>query len=384
MALMRDMSRAQMAFQVSSRPLDEFQVIRFKGTEGISQLYRFDIDMASSAGLIEFGDIVGQAAALSVFTRDGERWFHGIVSRFEMVGETHERTQYRAELVPTMWLLTHRYCSRIFQNKSVKDIITDVVTEAGIASDRIDLSRLTRNYTVREYCVQYRETDFNFISRLMEYEGILYWFEQAQDKHVMILAEKAGDHPSIEGDETLPYHPPTGLNVETDHVYRFRVSQAVRPGAVVLNDFNFENPPLNLEAQADGGRDPGLEFADFPGEYRAQSEGVDLATLRVEEFGARRTLGQGQSNCRRLSPGHKFTLSEHPGGFDGQYLITRVTHQGKESVSRTTGGCSMVASTNRSWPPPGIRRILRSRSSPRLCSRSPPAWGRAIRPPTGP
>ncbi len=339
MAIARDLSRAQLAFQVTGRDVDEFSVIRFKGSEGLCQLYRFEIDLASPSPGAPLTGIVGKPAVLSINTSSGEKWFHGIVGRMEMTGETVGQTYFRAELVPALWLLTHRYCSRIFQNKNVKELITEVLTQAGIPSDRFNLDRLTATYETREYCVQYRETDFNFICRLMEEEGIWYYFEQAQDKHVLILAEKKADYAPIPDDAKLPYHPPTGLNVEDDHVYRFRLAQAIRPGAVTLTDFNFENPKLNLESKADNARDAGLMFSDYPGEYMAQDRGTAVAKRRSLEFEARRIVGHGQSNCRRLGPGKTFTLIEHPAaGFDGAYLITRITHQGKEAIARTSTG----------------------------------------------
>lgn len=340
MALMRDLSRAQHAFQVQGRQVSEFQVIRFRGTEGLNQLYRFEIEMAADTATVSFDDIVGKAAVLSIFTSQGERWFHGIVARFEMTGETHDQIYFRAELVPALWLLTHRYNSRIFQNKNVKEIITEVLTDAGIATDRFDTEGLPDSvYQRRENCVQYRETDFNFISRLCEDEGIWYFFEQSQDKHVVKFCAGPGFAVPIEGDPALPYMPPTGLNVEEEHIFRFRIAQAVRPGAVVLNDFNFENPKLNLEAKGDSGRDSGLGFIDFPGGYTDQDHGGTVAERRAQEFESSRVAAIGQSNCKRLGPGKIFELKEHPStSFNGKYFITTVLHEGKESVLRTTTG----------------------------------------------
>jgi Rhs element Vgr protein len=339
MAQMRDLSKAQLAFQVTGRDIDEFLVIRFRGTEGLCQLYRFEIDLASTQEGTLLGPIVGKPAVLSVNTDTGERWFHGIISRFEMTGETVGQTYFRAELVPAVWLLTHRYSSRIFQNKNVKEIITEVLTQGGIPSDRFDLSRLAGNYETREYCVQYRETDYNFISRLMEEESIWWYFEQSQDKHVLVLAEKKADYAPITGDASLPHRPPTGMKVEEEHVYRFRIAQSVRPGAVVINDYNFENPKLDLESKADNARDPGLVFSDFPGKHLSQNRGAALAKNHALEFETNRVTGLGQSNCKRLGPGKTFNLAEHPSaGFNGSYLVTQVTHQGKESIARTTTG----------------------------------------------
>ena len=338
MAVMRDLSRAQLAFQVAGGDVDQFLVARFRGSEGLCQLYRFEIDLVCTQEQVNLGDVVGKAAVLSVNTSDGERWFHGIVSRFEMTDETVGQTYYRAELVPAVWLLTHRYNSRIFQNKTVPDIISDVLTKAGITSDRVKMT-LSGTHDPREYCVQYRETDYNFICRLMEEEGIWWCFQQTKDGHVLFLGDAPAAYKAIDGDAKLVYRPPSGMNVDTEHVFRFRLGQSVRPGAVVLNDFNFEKPPLDLKSKADAGRDKGLEFSDYPGEYDSQASGTNLAKLRVEEFESERILGVGQSNSYRLSPGLTFELTEHPStSANGQYLLTSILHQGREATTRSTSG----------------------------------------------
>lgn len=338
MALTRDLSQAQLAFQVTGGAPDQFLVIRYRGTEGLCQLYRFEIDLAADADALAFDDIVGQAAVLSIATPAGERWFHGIVSRFEMTGETADQLYFRVELVPAVWLLTHRYNSRIFQDKTVPEIITDVLTKGGIASDRFRMV-LEQDYSAREYCVQYRETDYNFICRLMEEEGIWWHFEQTQNAHALVMADATSAYQAIEGEAALPYSAPTGFNVPDEHVFKFRLGQSVRPGAVTLNDFNFKNPKLNLEATSDAGRNSELEFADYPGEYAEQSVGQQLARVRAEEFEASRTRGLGQSNSYRLSPGRTFELSEHPSEpANRAYLVTTVTHEGKQGTERASTG----------------------------------------------
>ena len=123
MALIRDLSSAQLVFQVSGGEPDQFLVTRYRGTEGLCQLYRFEIELASAEENVAFDDVVGQAATLSINTAGGTRWFHGIISRFEMTGQTVDQTYFRAELVPSIWLLTHRYRCRIFQDKTVQEII---------------------------------------------------------------------------------------------------------------------------------------------------------------------------------------------------------------------------------------------------------------------
>src|SRR5438105_832879 len=282
MAIVRDLSAAQLVFKVAGGADDQFSVLRFRGTEGLCQLYRFEIELVSTVESIDFNSIVGKAAVLSVNSSSGARWFHGIVSRMELTGEVPgtgggaSRNHLRAEMVPDLWLLTHRYNSRIFQGKTIKEIITDVLTKGGIQSDHVSFV-LNGQYSPREYCVQYRETDFNFVCRLMEEEGIWLTFEQTEDGHKLVIADSVDGYKPLEGDSAaLPYRPPTGLNISDEHVFRFRISQSVRPGAVVINDYNFEKPALALEAKADAGRDAGLEYSDYPGEYTEQSRGTQL------------------------------------------------------------------------------------------------------------
>ncbi|MCH7925394.1 MAG: type VI secretion system tip protein VgrG, partial [Planctomycetes bacterium] len=292
MALVRDLSKAQIAFQVGDGPVDQFDVVRYRGTEGLCQLYRFEIELVTDDEEVSFDDVVGKSATLSINSETGTKWFHGIISRFEFTGEANGRMKFRAELVPAVWLLTHRYNSRIFQQKTVKEIITTVLEMGGIPSDRIKLGGVKGADLPREYCVQYRETDFNFICRLMEEEGIWWYFEQTQEGHTFRAADNKSEYVDIEGESAeLPFKPPSGMLAEEEHVFSFRKAQSVRFGKVVLNDFNFKNPKLNLESLSDAGRDTSLEFFDYPGEYDAQAIGGNLAKMRVEEFEASRTRG---------------------------------------------------------------------------------------------
>jgi len=340
MALVFDRSESQLAFQMAGGALDRFQVIRYRGTEGLCQLYRFEIELATDDLAVDLNEIVGKAAVLSINTVTEERWFHGLVSRFELTNQSERQAYFRAELVPGIWLLTHRYNSRIFQNQTTKDIVTAVLTQAGFASDALKFS-LSGSYQPREYCVQYRESDYNFIARLLEEEGIWWYFEQTKDKHTLMLADATAAYQPITGTATLPFVPPSGMSHETEHVYRFRLGQIVRPGAVALNDFDFKNPKLKLGAKADAGRDTGLQFFDYPGEYLEQSAGTALAKIRMEEFESGRVLGVGQSNSYRLSIARTFELSEHPiSAVNGSYVLTALTHQGKQAALRTTTGAS--------------------------------------------
>jgi type VI secretion system secreted protein VgrG len=343
-ALVRDASTAQLAFQLQGGKPDEYLVTRYRGTEGLCRLFRMEIELSSALETPTLDDVVGKPAVLSVASPDGQRWFHGIVSRFELTDETSEWSYYRAELVPQAWLLTHRYRSRIFQEKKTPDILTTVFKDAGFPDDYLEL-RLDRTYTERPYCVQYRETDYNFVARLMEEEGIWWFFEQTQESHKLVVCDSASRYEPIEGDSpAVPYRKPGGLADPEERVLRFRFGKSVRPGAVHLTDYNFENPSLNLVAEGDSGRDPALRLHDYPGKYSTQSAGSALATIRAEEFETRRVIGTGHSNCHRLSPGKTFELSDHPSASLNQpYLVTAITHQGKQPSPGTranTNGAS--------------------------------------------
>lgn len=334
MALARDLSEAQINFQVDGCEPDQFSVSRYRGTDGLCQLYRFEIEMAAGGEALEFDNIVGKAAVLSIAAAFGTRWFHGVVSRFELTGETEDTNYYRAELVPTVWLLTHRYNSRIFQKKNVVDIVCEVLTGAGIPTDRVSVPE--KKGDPKEYCVQYRETDYNFICRLMEEAGIRWYFEQSEEAHVLVLENDTSSYPAIEG-EPLPYVATSGMNPSEEAVHRIRIGQSVRPGAVALTDFNFTNPKLDLMSTADCGRDTSLEFYDFPGRFVEQTPGGDTAAIRAEEFETFRIKAVGRTNSHRLAPGQKFELTEHT-ALAGAYLVTGLTHQGKQSTSLIASG----------------------------------------------
>ena len=343
MALVRDISEAQLSFQFEGGEADQFLVLRYRGNEGLCQLYRFDIELASVDSAAVFEDLVGKAAVLGIQTLSGQSFFHGVVSRFEMTGESADQTYYRAELVPQIWLLTHRYNCRIFQNKAVGDIITDVLDAAGVPADRYSIT-LQGAHETREYCVQYRETDYNFIARLMEEEGIRWRFEHTSEAHKLII-EDAETYPPIEGDPAIPYHATAGLTADAEYVTRFRYGQCVRPGAVALRDFTFANPALDLSAAQDAGRDAGLEFYDYPGGYETQEVGTTLAGHRIHEFQTGRLRAVGLSNSGRLHPGLTFELAEHPcSQANGSYMVTSITHQGKQSTTLSAGGSNGHAS----------------------------------------
>jgi type VI secretion system secreted protein VgrG len=308
----------------------------FRGSEGISELFRFELDLLAELDrVIDFDAIVGSNVTLRLKTPTGERFFNGIVSRFSEGASDETFTTYHAEMVPTLWLGTQTADCRIFQFQKPPEIIERVLTDLGITDVRLDLAR---TYPVREYCVQYRETAFNFIARLMEQYGIFYYFEHENGKHTLVLADDPAAHAVCPGQARARFHRPLGAAVlREDVVTGLQREQVTRPGKYALTDYNFETPAVSLDVNVESqGSGPKFEIYDYPGEYPKRAEGEQIVRVRIEAEEAQRVLIDGQSTCGAFSPGFKFTLAEHPRAVNNAaYILTRVSHRALETTFRS-------------------------------------------------
>jgi len=317
------------AFQIQGLE-NNLRVMRFDGHEGMSQLFEYHVLVACQAGDLVFDNVVGQPAVLTFRVGDEPRHVHGIVASFEQGDEGKKLTAYRAVVVPAVWRLQHRRDSRIFQELAVPDILKKVLQAAGFPGSAYRVA-LSGSYAPREYCVQYRESDWAFLCRLMEEEGIAYHFEHTESAHVLVMADSPSAYAPIAGNASVVFRPPLGALVKDEHVSRFRYAERIRPGKVTLRDYNFKKPGLLLEGADQATVDPDLEIYDYPGDYDAPDPGSALAKIRLEELQASRKTGDGESACARFVPGATFTLAEHPrDDFNSSFLITRVDHHGAE------------------------------------------------------
>jgi type VI secretion system secreted protein VgrG len=310
----------------------EIRVLSFEGHEEMSRLFEFVVTIGSRTPIDRASCVRAKASFTILPPRATEAGVvHGIVSRVEEE-QVSAGYQYRVTIVPWAWFLLHRVDSRIFSELTTPQIVTRVLEGAGYTSGDDFRSSLQGTYAAREFCVQYRESDWDFVCRLLEEEGILFYFEQTHDRHVLVLADRASSAPPIAGEETLVYRPERGALVTADygtHVSRFHVSEEIRSGKVTLRDWNFQKPALLLQSTQAGASDTNLELYDYPGDYVTPSDGDALAKVRVEELAVRRRMGGGESTCPRLSSGHKFTLAEHPrDDWNASYVLTRVEHSG--------------------------------------------------------
>jgi type VI secretion system secreted protein VgrG len=336
----RPASEADFTFQVADKTPEDLKVTGFSGDEEISRLFSFRVEFCSDDSDIAFDDIVGKPCVLEIHAVSGSRYVNGIVRRFERTGEGSSLTYYAAEVVPVHWLLTKRYKSRIFQEHNCSDmtipgIVKKVFDDAGIPSDNYRFA-LQGDYDTREYVVQYRESEMSFISRLMEEEGIFFFFEHTADGHTMVIGDNPVAHTETPNESEFAFRDPTGLVTEQEQefVYNARDGQEVQTGAVALDDYNYKQPRVDLMATTAAEQYTSLEFSDYPGEYTDKPVGDRYAGIRLEEFQCQRRVQQMEANVRALLPGYKFTLREHPTeSVNREYLVTRLVHTARQPQS---------------------------------------------------
>jgi type VI secretion system secreted protein VgrG len=316
------------SLQVGPHAASALVVTRFSGTESLSRLYDFHVEFVEKDGqLLELAELPGTQALLTVKIGEAPvRYVHGLVRQAELVGRIEGRWRYRVQVVPKMERLCQMRKSRIFQEQSVPDIVKKVLGETGVEHRFV----LSGAYAPREYCVQYRESDFDFISRLLEAEGIFYFFEHAEGSHTLVLGDAENAHADLPGGAKLPLREADQRTYDEEFISRMERVHRLRPGAVMLRDFDFKKPALDLsttDKSTDGVAD--LELYDYPGEYVAPGVGKALAKVRMEAKAQGSQTHLGQSVCPRLGPGYLFE-AEHPGEgtFSGQYLVEEVMHSG--------------------------------------------------------
>ena len=313
----------------------------FHGIEGISGLFSFELNLLSENHNIKFEDIIGKNVTVSIILADGDkRFFNGIISSFsqgrgggEAGGDPHF-SHYAATMVPWLWLLTRTADSRIFQKLSVPDIVEKIFTEKEFLDYKL---LLNDSYDKRDYCVQYRETDFNFISRLLEEEGICYFFEHEEKKHTLILADAPDKHKPCPKQASARYQLSAGGWIEDDVITGLEWMQEIQVGKYTLNDYNFEIPgmPLKVDAPSQQTLGPGeREVYDYPAEYTKKAAGERLANIRMQEEEAKITTVTGSSDCRAFTSGYRFDLLEYfrEDMNNKPYVLLSVNHVATEPV----------------------------------------------------
>ena len=297
-----------------------------RGEERMSGLFEFTLEMVSEDNAIDFKAIVGKAVTVTLnLSNNGEHHVNGIVGRFVQEETNLRLTRYYADIHPWLWLLTKTSDCKIFQNKSVPEILESVFSDLGFTDFRNDLKA---SYEKREYCVQYNETAFNFVSRLMEEEGIFYYFEHASAKHTLVLGDDSPGNPTCSGLESSPVHFRQSL---VDHsqdltITRCLVEEQVVTGAYAHDDYNFETPntDLKVESKSDA---PKLRVYEYPGGFLKKDAGEKRADMRLDALEQPQKIIRGDGFVRAFCAGHKFELKDHyRADVNRAYVLQSVSH----------------------------------------------------------
>jgi type VI secretion system secreted protein VgrG len=314
-------------------PLGENKLLLrgFRGSEGMSRLFRFELDLISEDNNITFTDIIGKNVTITVKLSDGTpRYFNGVISRFGQGGSDETFTTYYAEMVPWLWFLTRAADCRIFQNKSIPDIIKQIFSDLNF-NDFSDMLKGT--YEARDYCVQYRETSFNFVSRLMEEYGIFYYFRHDQGKHTLVLGDDSSSDPDCPGQNQFRFYVRSSAVLDEDVINSWEAEQELRTGKSTLTDYNFTTPGTNLLATTATidtvGGNSQFDTYDYPGNYLTKSDGQALTKIRMQEEEAVHLAIKGTSDGRSMASGYKFSLTEfYRDDMNSSYLLTEINHVG--------------------------------------------------------
>lgn len=313
---------------------DALFLTSLQGEEGVSKLFEIACRFTSEDDQVDFEQLIGQPMSVEIQMADGEpRFFHGIVSRFSQADATDTNIVYEAELVPWLWLATQRVDCRIFQNKTVVEIIEEVLGAYTPNDQNIDVT----DSDPIPYCVQYRESDFAFVSRLMEIHGFGYCFQHEEERHTLFVFDAPEKNAECPGQPKASYESEEGDSVTAGLVLDWQYTQELRSGGYAHTDYNYTDPSLDLSATTTtasvlAGNDA-LEIYDYPGEYETLQPGQDLATLRMEAQESAVKSIEGRSTCYGFSPGYKFDLQGHyRDSFNATYLILEVEHSLTQEV----------------------------------------------------
>ena len=311
-------------------PQDELVLTRLEGSEGLSELFEFRIDALSEKSNIDFNSAIGVNCAVSISSYGKTRDINGMLVATQWTGMQHNLYSYRLVLRPWLWMLSRSGGCRMFKDKTVPQIIKEVFDGHG-AIAKFSSKLEDSDHPKRKYCVQYRESDLNFVCRLMEEEGIYYYFKHSAEKHELFMTDSRAGHENKLNGEALPYRPVTGRQRrKEEQVFNWFTERTFNTGKIVLKDYDFKEPGnqlLSEKVHGGGYKNAEMEMFDYPGRYKEGKLGDTLAKVRLEaEQGADKHC-QATGDAINLVPGYMCKLAEHPeASLNSRYLILRATH----------------------------------------------------------
>ncbi len=315
----------------------------FTGEERMSGLFQFDLQMVSDEGSIKPADIVGKQVDFWVRHQDEEeRYFNGFINRFVYAGCDDRTHIYRAQVVPWLWFLTKGKDCRVHETdgqQSAQDIIDGLLGELGFSDYKWDLKRTPEK---RDYCVQYRETHYEFVTRLLAEEGIFFYFKHEKGKHELVMTDHVvGVEDCKDSEARLLSN--LSQPVSTDNLSEWNRDYEFTTGKFAHTDYDFKNPTTDLLVTKSSlvslPNNSNFEYYDHPGLYVEKGLGDKLAQLRMEEEESNFDSATGTSECRSYSPGGRFEVTEHHNdGEKGKWVLTVVRHNATMGGNYLVGG----------------------------------------------
>ena len=333
----------------------------FQGRETISGLFHFDLKTVwqDQSKLLPFDQLLGKKVTVEIELKN-KRYFNGIVCKVAQHDRDEYFTYYTLEVVPELWLLDRKLRSRTFQHVTIPDILRTLLT--GLDVDY----QIQGTFHPREYCVQYRETDLAFASRLMEEEGIYYFFNHSSSGHQMVLANTPQSHPAVPYLPSVTFEESARAAMEEDRVFDWSKGQEIRSGKFTAWDYTFEMPTKHLDAEKTildtvtvgtvthklkVANNDSLELYDYPGGYASRFDGInksggdqasslqDIFTdntrtteIRMQEEALGSLLIRGKGTHAGFTAGHTFDLTHHFSD-NGKFVLTSVEHDAEQPVS---------------------------------------------------
>lgn len=344
---------------------DALVLTRFDATEGVSELFEYRIEALSAKNeILNFDDALGKSCSVAINTIDGgQRWFDGVLTEALCLGVGNGGIVYRLVLRPWLWLLTRRKNALIFHDKHVNEILQAIFREWG----RDVIWALKGKFPKMEYCVQYRESDFAFVSRLMEQHGISYHFRHEKGEHKLVVSNDVSGWKEIEGTKR-PYYPMSEQHLrKEEHFFHWMPERRFTTGAVSFKDYNFKTPGNKLLVRKDGDAKythPKIESYDYPGKHTNEEEGNFYAKVRVDgERGADHGF-LASGDCPSLFPGAIVKLEKHPiTSQNREYVALRCTHTlvteeyrsgGTADISEAYHGSYELMTADQPYVPPVV------------------------------
>jgi type VI secretion system secreted protein VgrG len=338
----------------------------FEGTEQMSGLFSYTLDLLSENDRIDAKELIGKPVSFWILhPDDGQRYFHGYINRFEYIGHGDRLSIYRAHVVPWLWFESQRFDCRIFQHKTVPEIIRAVFESQGFVD--FDDSYVRGDYQTLEYCVQYNESDFAFVSRLMEEVGIFYFFRHEENRHVMMMADSTVAF-QVCRDSDVVFDDNLSQRSTEDGIWQWQHQYEFRPGRWAHQDFNFKSPQTDLTVSVNSlvelPRNSDIEVYEYPGGYEARDDGDGFARVRMEAEESQFDIVSGRGSCRSFSPGARFRInSDREEGAD--YFVTGIAHHMDASGQFTSGSAATEGYENAFTCVPGNTSWRTERQTPR-------------------